>query len=83
MSIWLLAVIALLPPLFVPLAVAMRADASNRLVALQMATGLAAFILALMSFAFDQSSFIDIALCTTLLAVPGTFLFATFMDRWL
>lgn len=83
MTIWLVAVILLIPPLLVPLTVAMRADASNRLAAVQLASGLAAFILALMSFAFDQSSFIDIALCTALLAVPGTFLFAMFMDRWL
>ena len=60
----------------------MRADANNRLVAVQVASTLAALIIALMTFAFDQSSFIDVALCVTLLAVPGTYLYTVFMERW-
>ena len=38
---------------------------------------------AVMTFAFNQSSFSDVALCVTFLSVPGTFLFAMFMERWL
>ena len=83
MNPWLVATILLLPPLLVPLYVAVRADANNRLVAVQVASTLAALIIALMTFAFDQSSFIDVALSLTLLAVPGTYLYTVFMERWL
>lgn len=83
MNAWLLATLLLLPPLAVPVLVGVRGDANNRLVAVQVAAPLAAFILAAMTFAFDQSSFVDIALCLTLLAVPGTYLYTLFMERWL
>ena len=83
MNPWLVATILLLPPLLVPVYVASRADANNRLVAVQVSSTLAALIIALMTFAFDQSSFIDVALCVTLLAVPGTYLYTVFMERWL
>lgn len=83
MNHWLLATILFVPPLLVPVMVGVRADANNRLVAVQVAAPLAAFILALMTFAFDQSSFIDVALCLTLLSVPGTYLYTLFMERWL
>ena len=83
MNAWLVATILLLPPLLVPVYVATRENANNRLVAVQVASTLAALIIALMTFAFDQSSFIDVALCVTLLAVPGTYLYTVFMERWL
>lgn len=83
MNAWLVAIILLMPPLLVPIYVATREDANNRLVAVQVASTLAALIIALMTFAFDQSSFIDVALCVTLLAVPGTYLYTVFMERWL
>ncbi len=83
MNHWLVATVLLLPPLLAPLYVAVRADANNRLVAMQVASTLAALIIALMTFAFDQSSFIDVALALTLLAVPGTYLYTVFMERWL
>jgi multicomponent Na+:H+ antiporter subunit F len=80
---WLAAVVALLPALAVPVAAAMRRDAGQRLVAVQLATALAAVILVLMSFAFDQPSFMDLALTLTLLSLPGTLLLALFLERWL
>ena len=83
MNAWLLATILLLPPLAVPIYVAMRADCDNRLVAVQVAGGLAGLLLAMMTFAFDQPSFIDLALGLTLLSVPGTYLLTVFMERWL
>lgn len=83
MNAWLVTAIFFLPPLAVVVFVAMRADCDNRLVAAQVAGGFTALILATMSFAFDQPSFIDLAVCCTLLSVPGTYLFATFMERWL
>ena len=83
MNVWHVAILLLLPPFAIPLAVAMRADADSRLAAVQVAGTLAALILALMTFAFDQPSFIDLALGLTLLSVPGTFLVTIFLERWL
>ena len=83
MNAWLLTAILFLPPLAVTVFVAMRADCDNRLVAVQFAGGFTALILASMSFAFDQPSFIDLAVCAALLSVPGTYVLATFLERWL
>ncbi len=83
MSIWLLAVLALLPPLALPVLVAGRGGTATRLVALQLTTSVVTMLLALMTFAFDQSSFIDLALCLALLGLPGTLLMALFLERWL
>ena len=83
MSIWMLAVLGLLPGLVVPVLAACRGGTSQRLVAAQLASATAALVLALMTFAFDQSSFIDLALCAALLTVPGTLLMALFVERWL
>ena len=83
MNVWLVAAIALLPPLAVVVASAMRGAANQRLAAVQLAGGLSALILAAMSFAFDQPSFVDLALGLTLLAVPGTLLYTMFMERFL
>ncbi len=83
MSVWLLATILLLPPLAVVVALAMRGAANQRLAAVQLAGALSAMILAAMTFAFDQPSFVDLALCLTLLSVPGTLLYTMFMERFL
>ena len=83
MNIWLLAAILLLPPLAVPVCLAMRGAANQRLAAIQLAGSLSALILAVMTFAFDQPSFVDLALCLTLLSVPGTLLYTMFMERFL
>lgn len=80
---WVWLTIALVPPLTVPVVVALAGTVNARLAALQMAGALAAFLLAAMTFATDQSSFIDLALCLSLLSVPGTLLTALFMERWL
>jgi multisubunit Na+/H+ antiporter MnhF subunit len=83
MNAWLVAVIALLPALAVPVVGALRGPLMPRLVAVQLATGLATLILAMMTFAFDQSAFMDLPLGLVLLSFPGTLLFTLFMERWL
>ena len=83
MSIWLLVAILLLPPLAIVVAIAMSGAANQRLAAVQLAGSLSAIILAAMTFAFDQPSFVDLALCLTLLSVPGTLLYTMFMERFL
>jgi multisubunit Na+/H+ antiporter MnhF subunit len=83
MTPWLVAIIALLPAVAIPMAIAGRASTAMRLVAVQLATSLATLILTLMTFAFDQSSFVDLPLALTLLTLPGTLLVALFLERWL
>ena len=83
MTMWLAAVLLMIPALAVPVYVAARGTVNGRLVAVQFAGALATPVLALMSFAFDQSSSIDLALALALLTIPGTYLYAMFLERWL
>ena len=83
MSLWLVAALALLPPLALAVVAAGRGTAMTRLVALQLATSLTTLLLVLFSFLFDQSSSIDLALTFALLTLPGTLVLAVFEERWL
>ena len=83
MSPWLAALVALLPPLAVTFWVGLRAGTADRLVALELAATLSVLIMVLMSFAFDQPSFIDLPLTIAFLSLPGTLVFAHFLERWL
>lgn len=83
MNVWLAAIIALLVPFAIPVAVALRGGIAQRLVAVAFATILAVLELVLMSFAFDQPSFIDLPLTLGLMSLPGTLVFAHFLERWL
>lgn len=83
MTAWMLATLALLPALAVPVLAACRGGTAGRLVAVQLASAVTTLILALMTFAFDQSSFIDLPLCLALLTVPGTLAMALILERWL
>lgn len=83
MTMWMTATLALLPALAFPIWVACRGSLPNRLVAVQLATTLTAMVLALMTFVFDQSSFIDLPLCLVLLSLPGTLAITLFVERWL
>lgn len=83
MTIWLLAAIAMLPPLVVPLWVAMRGDLLNRLAAIQLGAVVTSLTLVLFSFAFDQSSEIDLPITLALLSLPGTLMLTLFLERWL
>lgn len=83
MTPWLLAAIALLPALTVPVVLALRGPVGARLVAVQLASSLSALVLVLLCFAFDQSSSADLGLTLGLLSLPGTLLFTTFLERWL
>ncbi|HTH96701.1 MAG TPA: monovalent cation/H+ antiporter complex subunit F [Stellaceae bacterium] len=79
----MVALTAMVPALGLPIAAAWRGRVADRLVAVQVATTLTVFMLAVMTFAFDQSSFIDLALCLALLALPGGVVMALFVERWL
>lgn len=83
MTPWLLAVICGLPPLVTPLWVAARGSLPNRLVAVQLGTNVTVLLLVLSSFAFDQPALIDLPLTVAALSLPGTLMFALFIERWL
>ena len=80
---FLAATIALLPALAVPLWFALHRSLADRLVAVQLATTVAAVAMALLSFAFDQPSLIDLPLTLAFLSLPGTLLLAIFLERWM
>ncbi len=80
---WLVASIALLPPLFVAIVGAGTRAIHLRLIAVELATSVTVVLLIILSFAFDQPSSIDLALTLTLLTLPGTLVLALFQERWL
>jgi multicomponent Na+:H+ antiporter subunit F len=82
-SLWLWFVLALLPAFAVPVAAAWRGGTAGRLVAVQLASVLASFLLIALTFALDEPALIDLALCLALLGVPGTLLMTVFLERWL
>ena len=83
MTSWSVATLALAAALALPALAACRGDVGRRLAALQLGNAIAGLLLVSMTFAFDQSSFVDLALVLALLALPGTLVIALFMERWL
>jgi multisubunit Na+/H+ antiporter MnhF subunit len=83
MNLWLLGDIVLVPAAAVPLWVAARGSAANRLIAVQLATVLVGMMGIIFSFASDQPSIIDLLLALALLSLPGSLLLAQFLERWL
>ncbi len=82
-SVWLLAVIALVPPFAVAVGAGFVGSVADRLVAVEFVASLAVLVMVLMSFAFDQPSLIDLPLTIAFLSLPGTLVFAHFLERWL
>jgi len=82
-SAWSLAALGLVPPLLVAVLASGRRDTGYRLVAVQLASSLAVFLLLALSFAIDQPSSIDLALMLAILALPGTLVLILFQERWL
>lgn len=81
---WMAAALALLPVLCVGVLFALSAgEAGTRMIAAQFAAGITCLMLALLSFAFDQPSFIDLALALAMLSLPGTLAIALFLERWI
>ncbi len=83
MSVWTIAILAWLPAFALAVVAACRGAAASRLAAYQLALSLASPILIAMTFAFDQSSFIDLPLSVALLSLPGSMILAMFLERWL
>lgn len=83
MNHFMLAAVALLA-CYVPCGfVASRHRTMDRLAALQVAVVIAVLEIMIMSEAFSQPSFIDLALAMALLSFPATLVFAYLMERWL
>ncbi len=83
MTGWEWAATALAPALAISVLAASRGPAGSRFAAVQLATSVLTVLLAVLTFAFDQSSFIDLALATPLLGFPGALAYALFLERWL
>jgi len=83
MSAWIVAFIALVPPLGMCAYHVLRGDTADRLVALELASAVGSLMLVLTSVGFGQPSFIDLALALSLLGLVGTLVFAQFLERWL
>ncbi len=79
----LLALLACVPPLVMPLWTAAVGRLPDRFVAVQLGTNVVAVLLVLASFAFDQDSLIDLPLTLVALSLPGTLMYALFIERWL
>jgi multisubunit Na+/H+ antiporter MnhF subunit len=82
-SVWLLAVIALMPPVGVAVGAGLVTGAARRLIAVEFLASLIVLVMVLMSFAFDQPSLVDLPLTIAFLSLPGTLVFAHFLERWL
>ena len=78
-----LATLGLIPPLAAASLRALSGSYATRLAALSLAASIAVGELALMTWAFDQPAFADLALCLALMTIPGTILIALFLERWL
>lgn len=82
-TVWTWATAGFVVALAVPVAVACRGPTAGRLAAVQLGTSITTWTLVLMTFAFDQSSFMDLALTLAILSLPGTLAMALFLGRWL
>ncbi len=82
-SAWLVATIALLPPLALTVIACGRGAVGRRLAAVQLASSIGVLVLVVMTFAFGQASSIDLALTLAILTLPANLLFAVFVERWL
>ena len=79
--IW--AAVGLLPALLVGVVASGCGNLPRRWVAVEFATSLSIGLLVILSFAFDQSSSLDLALTLALLSLPAGLVFAVFVERWL
>ena len=79
---WALALLFLLPPLAVALAMSWRGPVGTRFASVQLAGSVGVAVLTVLTFAFDQPSSIDLAVTFGVLAVTASLLYAVFVERW-
>jgi multicomponent Na+:H+ antiporter subunit F len=80
---WLIAALALLPPLAGACFAAAWGQLPMRLAAIPLTGTLTVVILMLLAKAVDQPSFFDLPLALVLVSYPGTLLYTHFVERWL
>ncbi len=82
-SPWLVSAAILLVALVPCGLVAMRGDAPNRLVGLEMGAIVTTMLLVALAQGFHRPAFQDLPLALALLAFGGTIVFTRFLERWL
>lgn len=83
MSMWVIAAICFVLPLAFAIISCGRGAIEERFASLQLVGSLAVFLLAILSFALEQATSIDLSLTLALLTLPATLLFALFLERWI
>jgi multicomponent Na+:H+ antiporter subunit F len=78
---WLVAAVALLAGLVPCGAAALRGDAVQRLVALELAGTVDTLILLVLAHGYDRPVYADVALTLALLSFAGGLVFARFLER--
>ena len=81
MNLWLLACVALLPPLVASGWVTFRGSSESRLAGLEYAGLVTVLMLAFLAEGFDRPDFIDLALALGLLAFGSGMVFARFLEN--
>ncbi|HTU20025.1 MAG TPA: monovalent cation/H+ antiporter complex subunit F [Gemmataceae bacterium] len=83
MNIWLLATGVLLLALLPCAIVIFRAATLDRLVALELAGTITTLLILTLAQELGRPSICDLALALALLSLPGTLVYAYFLERWL
>lgn len=83
MSIWLMATGVLLLALLPCAIVAFRSEVVDRLIAVELAGTITALLILTLAQGLGRSSIFDLALALAALSVPGTLVYAHFLERWL
>ena len=79
---WGVALLLLLPPLLAALSMAWRGPVGTRFVGVQLAGSVGVVVMTVMTFAFDQSSSVDLAVTFGVLTATASLLYAVFVERW-
>jgi multisubunit Na+/H+ antiporter MnhF subunit len=83
MNVWLIATGVLLAALLPCAVVAFRAAPLDRVIAVELAGTIAALLIVTLAQGLGRPSLFDLALALAVLSVPGTLVYAYFVERWL
>lgn len=83
MNCWIVAALALLVCMVPCFLLCLRGDAMSRLIGLEAGSTMTVMVLLALTEAYQQSSFVDLALTLALLTYGSGLVFARFLERWL
>jgi multisubunit Na+/H+ antiporter MnhF subunit len=84
MNLWLVCAILLLIGLFITGAICcFCSDLLGSIVAMEMASGIAIFIVVMLAQGWQHSSWYDLAIALALLDFPSAMVFLIFLERWI